>query len=268
MFKMWQRWKQRIRRNQSRHQQTVQPSIGQQHAIKASRRRTPRQKTSQSGVVWVTLFDNTRLNVGDLSYGGMALLCEEEKLAPYHNQENVIEMTLHVYHLSMVVEVVPIHGGEGQTGCSFIHSKPDTLLFLRQVLEFIRMGSAVLPTPKEHVKEPYKAPVYHMFHGDRGTELVVRTAGVADVESLEIRFRDGHTDNRVQFSKGSMSYHRYKHGQDDDAFMTLQQGFFILLGFVEKYPHSGFEVVAQTFRAEIDKYLQDRSHRKLSLTAS
>lgn len=268
MLKTWHRWIKRMRRSNSRRQQNLQPTIGQQHAIKASRRRTPRQKTAQTGVVWVTLFDNTRLNVGDLSYGGMALLCDDEKLASYRNQDNVIEMTLHVYHLSMQVEVVSVHAGEGQTGCSFIHSKPDTLLFLRQVLEFIRMGSAVLPTPKEHMKENLKAPIYHMFQGDRGTELLVRTAGVADVESLEIRFRDGHTDNRVQFTKGNMSYHRYKHGQDDDAFLTLQQGFFILLGFVEKYPHSGFEVVAQAFRAEIDKHLKDRSHRKLSLTAS
>lgn len=241
------------------------PVMGQQHSVKTSRRKTPRQKTSQTGVVWVTLFDQTRVNVADLSYGGMLLSCEREKMQPYLTSENILECTLHIYHLSVPCQAHVVHGRNNSTGCSFIHSRPELLLFMRQILEFIRMGSQTLPIPKEQLNKAQEG--LSSFQGDRGTSIQLKVSGAANVEMIEIQFRDGAIENRVQFNKGEIIYQRYRAGYGEDGYLALQQGFFLLLGFIEKYPHSGLEEIAQLFRAEIDRHLNSTDHRQLTLTA-
>lgn len=217
--------------------------------------------------MWVTLFDQTRVNVADLSYGGMLLSCDREKMQPYLTNENILDCTLHIYHLSIPMQAHAVHGRNGATGCSFIHSRPELLLFMRQVLEFIRIGSQTLPIPKELVNKGLQDGGAFSFQGDRGTSVLLKTSGAAHVDMLEIQFRDGAIENRVQFNKGELIYQRYRAGYGEDGYLALQQGFFLLLGFMEKYPHSGLEEIAQIFRAEIDRHLNSTDHRQLTLTA-
>lgn len=231
-----------------------------------SRRKTPRQKTAQTGVVWVSLFDQTRVNVADLSYGGISLVCTAGRLKDFLRHDNVLECTLHIYHLAMPCELVVIHERDNHTGCAFIHSKAETLLFLRQVLEYIRMGSSVAALPKQIVRQHFQDAHSHMFQGDRGTEIRVRT-GDKGVDYLEMQFTDGMSENRVVFENGTINATRFRRDVQEDAFPALEQAFFALLGFTEKFSHTGLESVAQAFRKEIDKRLESHDHRKVQLTA-
>lgn len=242
-----------------------EPRLGEGADI-MSRRKTQRQKTAQTGVVWVSLFDQTRVNVADLSYGGISLACTVDRLKSALRHDNVLECTLHIYHLTMPCELVVIHGRDNLTGCAFIHSKADTLLFLRQVLEYIRMGSAVAALPKQIVRQHFQDAGHYMFHGDRGTEIRVK-AGDDGIQLLEMRFMDGISENRVTYDNGAITAVRFRRDVQENGFQALEQGFFALLGFAEKFTHAGLEVVAQNFRIEIDRRLEKHDHRKLQLTA-
>ena len=217
----------------------------------ADLRRNKRHSTEATRIAWVMLPNGTRLNVKNISYGGMGLIGELPFMSPIVDDNGTIHIELHVYHLKIALPISPIHFRNGVTGCSFVHSDDEGLKFLRGVLEFIRLGHTLREFSRDEIDLNNRGAAQHLFRGDLGTSLMVTHNISGSVELMELHFRDGLIMNQVVYKNGHLSYQRFG-DRNENNFLALEQGFFTLIGMLEATPSKGLAVVAEAFKENID----------------
>ena len=214
-------------------------------------RRNPRHSTEVTRVAWAIMPDNTRIDIKDISYGGIALMAENDVLRPFVDENGTMRVRLNVYHLVTETTISPIHTRRGITGCSFVHSDDDTLRFLRTVLEFIRLGGTLRELSKDEVEMKLKGEEHSVFRGDLATMVVLSRNIAGSIENCEISFRDGEILNQVQYAGGRLSYQRFGDRNERNV-LALEQGFFLIIGMLERHNMIGVNVIAEAFKETID----------------
>ncbi len=140
----------------------------------------------------------------DLSYGGILADFKEAWLQnPLVADQKSIEAKLTFLDQSAQVFVQVVHEkNDGQTvGLSFIHKDIKTLVFLRDVLENLRVGSTFSALDPSHTKGKFNVAGQSMYRGD----------GPSDLQILE---KDGNIQNILLIFRSGPSYFEFKMDKD------------------------------------------------------
>jgi hypothetical protein len=137
-------------------------------------------------------------NIKDLSYGGILAEFKDSWLNhPGISDKNSIEAKLTFLDQSTPVFVQVVHEKNGGqlVGLSFIHKNIETLVFLREVLENLRIGSTFYPLNTSHTKAT-----------ESGT-TVYRGDGPCDLQIME---KDGKIQKALLTFRGGSTYFEMK----------------------------------------------------------
>lgn len=149
-------------------------------------------------------------HIKDLSYGGILADFKESWLqSPLIADQGSVEAKLTFLDQSAQVFVQVVHEKNGgQTvGLSFIHKNIETLVFLRDVLENLRIGSTFSSLDPAHTKGKYNVSGQTVYRGD----------GPCDLQVMEI---DGNIQNMLLTFRGGSSYFELK--MENDVLTTAR----------------------------------------------
>ncbi len=223
--------------------------------LSASRRRTERHPTRSANVVWITVGGRHRINVQNISYGGLALQCEMDQLKPFFSDDGMIEVVLHIYHMELPCRLNALYHSGSMVGCAFVHDNEKTLLFLRKSLEFFRVGNSMVPLPKEIVKSEFQEPRFACYHGTPATDLILQFESEKheQIQNIQLSFRDGAITSKLTYDQNGFHWLRYD-GKEETSPLPLEQAFFIMLGMYEKLDVKALGSIITAFERELDRF--------------
>jgi hypothetical protein len=121
-------------------------------------------------------------SVIDVSYGGIAVIFESSKCDLSQSVSVMSSCTLKILGKSQNFLVKPVrniaNGKDSMyVGFCFEHAAPDTLIYLREVIEPIRNGRSLEELSSDLKSDQYKDKNWHCFRGDGPVDIVVQTDG-------------------------------------------------------------------------------------------
>lgn len=219
------------------------------------KRRWPRHPFLEYCTSWVVLSDKTRISLKNVSYGGMALNCSRRKLEPYLTRNGTIILTLHIGNQSQWCEVYIVHGDDNFTGCSFVHADAATLLFLRNILEYIRIGSTIKATNDHNtdIEACSGADTQFSYYlGDCESQIKIKTDSFRDIKIFHLHFIDSTVPTEMIYNYGKIMANRFDNSQDG-TYRALQQSFLILIGFYTRNKNLSLDYILKKIGEEIEK---------------
>jgi hypothetical protein len=133
--------------------------------------------------------------IQDLSYSGVGV--------NFTNSENLsksglaipdqqIPVQLNLLGRSVAATIQLVFERDGRAGYFFIHATGDTLLFLRDSLEYMRRGADMVPIDPSLLKERFREQNWKIFRGAESDDLRVRVSDDGKtVEETLVTFLDG-----------------------------------------------------------------------------
>ncbi|MGE0173108.1 MAG: hypothetical protein AB7T49_09995 [Oligoflexales bacterium] len=222
---------------------------GTEGSDRKNRRKTPRQNILDDGFVWLTGVQISPIFVKDLSYGGLSLKSDWDSMKHILKDKRTLKVNLHMFHKHHKCEIMPIYENNGAVGCSFVHSSPETLLFLRNFLEFLRVGSTMEKVPPHLMERKSIDENLEIYSSESGTEIIMRRTENNNLAFFNLSFTDTNIFSQVIFDNGNFKYRRFN--DDDNALLTLEHALFILLGFQEHRKLKLIEPVVDLLQKEL-----------------
>jgi hypothetical protein len=128
------------------------------------------------------------------------------------NQEGIparLQVQLQILDQSIDVEVSKAHEardaarGRSFIGFSMHHESVDSLVFLRDIIESIRVGKTLAALDPSTLKEPYSKPNWLCYRGEGPTDVRLKVGNNARIlEEAHITFRSGSYYHEVIFEAG------------------------------------------------------------------
>lgn len=172
-----------------------------------------------------------KFSVLNLSYGGILLDATAASLAASLGPEGIISGRLECYHLAMPFETKLAYQRQEHAGLSFLHQSVSSLAFLRNILEFVRIGQALgqeltaPPKIQDHLK------MDHLMTAAE-TRFEVSLKSENKIERFKMGFKGEAVTCQLEFIHDHLVYRRY-HDDDGDSLLALQAGLFILVGLLQ-----------------------------------
>jgi len=150
----------------------------------------------------------------DISYGGAAILTSTQI-----NDDAPISFKLRAVDRFVELTAKPVHRRGQQLGLSFIHDKPDGLIFLRDIIENMKSTASTTKIPHEMTKLELQHLGAQVWRDDGPVDILFFPQGSGAKSgtpaSLTVCFRDGKDYYQVNISKGKII--TSKSDQDIDA---------------------------------------------------
>ena len=110
----------------------------------------------------------------DISYGGFALVPPRGSEASF-GHDGVY--TLSLFNQTCRCQAILVNQRSSTYGFSFLHSTPNTLIFLRNVIEYLKAGDSMTLLDKSLVNTKYKSDDYAVFRGFGPSDLILHLSG-------------------------------------------------------------------------------------------
>ncbi len=190
-------------------------------------------------------------HIKDLSYGGILADFKESWLQnPLIADQKSIEAKLTFLDQSAQVFVQVVHEKNGgQTvGLSFIHKNIETLVFLRDVLENLRIGSTFAKLDPALTKGKYNVAGQTVYRGDGPCDLqIMETDGY--IQNMLLTFRSGSSYFELKMDQDVLTTARSKNEDQKVAsqmepspegidISILRNAIQLILGFLSTHPKS------------------------------
>lgn len=188
-------------------------------------------------------------HIKDLSYGGILAEFKESWLTnPKITDRKSIEAKLTFLDQSTPVYVQVVHDKKGGqlVGLSFIHKNIETLVFLREVLENLRIGSTFYPLNTSHTKSAESGTT--IYRGDGPCDLqILEKDGM--IQKALLTFRSGSSYFELKLEGDRLTTARSKNEDEKVAAQMepsprgvdpaiLRSAIQLLLGFLATHPQS------------------------------
>ena len=116
----------------------------------------------------------------DISYGGIAVCFESSKCDLSQSVSVMSSCKLEIlgksHHFQIkTVRTIPNGKDELYVGFCFEHTEPDTLIYLREVIEPIRNGRSLEELSSEFRSDQFQGKNWHCFRGDGPVDIVLQT---------------------------------------------------------------------------------------------
>lgn len=167
------------------------------------KRRFNRVVPQHVDLVTVTFSNGSKAFVSNISYGGFA--CATSPYFPDFSKSAEQEVTISIVARSHRCPMSHIHSLGGVSAFALHHHGPDTLLFLREMLEPMRQGSSLVRVPDEILKEKYLKGRWTYLRGEGPTDIMLRPGPDGTlVEALMTLHRDK-AYQEVRYEHGVLS---------------------------------------------------------------
>ncbi len=146
--------------------------------VRKEMRSHSRYPVSFNGEATVVMAGGWRGSVLDISYGGIAVSFESSNCNLTESVSVLSSCTLEILGRShqfqlKTVRTIPNGKDSLYVGFCFEHTAPDTLIYLREVIEPIRCGRSLEELNSEFRSEQYKGNNWHCFRGDGPVDIVL-----------------------------------------------------------------------------------------------
>ncbi len=146
--------------------------------------------------------------VRDLSYGGMAVRFDTDGRPLELGNEVKGRMKVLDQEIMVKFSAVRTVGQSARTlfvGCVFLHEAPDTLVFLREVIEPLRCGKSLVNLGQDMRNEKYRGEEWVCLRGDGPTDLLLRSKPESlELEEALLTFRNQDSYREVSFNGGRL----------------------------------------------------------------
>ena len=106
-------------------------------------------------------------------------------------------------------------------GFCFNHSSPDTLVFLREVIEPMRYGRSIEELNREFRSDQYQSNDWHCFRGDGPVDLVFQSNANGGVSEALMTLKVGDYYHEVGFQNGKIWTAKSQKKGSEDGAMTM-----------------------------------------------
>lgn len=197
----------------------------------------------------------------DVSYGGFAVIPPKGFESSF-SRDGVY--TLSFFNQTCRCQAILVNQRAHTYGFSFLHSTPNTLIFLRNVIEYLKAGDSMTTIDKSLVNTKYKSPDYAVFRGFGPSDLILQLTGQSGkLDKGIINFlRDG-IYREVSFQDGQFKVFEPDTGDDDIYGEKIQHqeigldkndlflGAMILVGAYGKLRHPAIKEWLQCFQDKL-----------------
>lgn len=167
------------------------------------KRRFNRVVPQHVDLVTATFSNGSKAFISNISYGGFA--CATSPYFPDFSKIPEQEVTISIVARSHRCPMSHIHSLGGVSAFALHHHGPETLLFLREMLEPMRQGSSLVRVPDEILKEKYLKGHWTYLRGEGPTDIMLRPGPDGTlVEALMTLHRDK-AYNEVRYEHGILS---------------------------------------------------------------
>jgi len=192
-----------------------------------------------------------RGQIKDLSYGGMLAEFQDTwlKNSPLSDPNSIeAKLTFLDQSTPVIVQVVHEKNGGQTVGLSFVHRNIETLVFLREILENLRIGSTLHPLDPSHTKDKFIGEGKTAFRGEGPCDLqIIEKNG--SIQNILLTFRSGASYFELRMHGDNFTTARSK--DEDQKISTqmepsaegvdisiLRNGIQLILGFLTTHPKS------------------------------
>jgi hypothetical protein len=157
-------------------------SIASLEVIRKDMRSHTRYPVSFNGEATVTMTGGWIGAILDISYGGIAVSFESSKCDLSQSIPVMPTCTIEILGRSQpfqlkTVRSIPNGKDTIYVGFCFEHTAPDTLIYLREIIEPIRNGRSLEELSSKHRSEQYKGENWYCFRGEGPVDIVLQTDG-------------------------------------------------------------------------------------------
>ncbi len=118
----------------------------------------------------------------DLSYSGIAVKSSPDDEIPWNSFPATVNVNLRVLDQSINIEASRVYTSTGVSGFQFHHKTAETLIFLRDVLENMRLGSTLEIVESDDEEEAAKEGKISAISEDETITLDIKKIGTTSVE--------------------------------------------------------------------------------------
>ena len=198
-------------------------------------RGTSRHSLEYADIASVELDNDKKFSVFNLSYGGLSIIDPQNQLE--ESLKKSANVTLVIHHLKVHCDIAMINRRGNYLGCNFIHSGPEVLVFLREVLEFIRIGTTLKPQEKDK-------SIYYTEELD--TRFICNRSATNQTISTELVFTSGKSEVTIRLTEDILSI------DNSNEALTLQRAFFILIGLMKNEKNQAIRYITEKMMIQLD----------------
>lgn len=145
--------------------------------------------------------------IGDLSYGGFSAQFPNEGQAQDARALNQpLDVDVKLLGTALKGTATRVFENKVKHGYAFCHESAAMLIFLRKVLEPMRIGTLMDVTPKEHLKDIYQGPEWGCMRGEGPTDLTLRVdPGTGALIEALLTYREKEDYRSIAFKDGKVS---------------------------------------------------------------
>jgi len=192
--------------------------------------------------LYIDFGDGNLVPVKDVSYGGFVAEISEvpnQCRLPGGMQAKIFALSGYV-----TVTIGYVYSRGAATAFRFHHDTPDALLFLREPLESMRLGSTLTPISGDMLKAPYNQAGWMCLRGDGPTDLVMSADAKGLLTEVLMTYRQGEVYKEISLKGGiiktsrsidTAGYSASRMAQTDEVDpQSLKTALYILSGISDK----------------------------------
>ena len=147
----------------------------------------------------------------DLSYGGFSIPSTSLKTQIHLSQR--ITSRLRILNQEVTTSAVLTNNAGKNYGFAFLYKTTDALLFMQQIIEFVKRGSSLAELAPENLKDEYKNAGWQYFRGEGPTDLLIR-ASESPKPDILMTYKTAHAYKEIKSENDRLST---AVGIDDDS---------------------------------------------------
>ena len=212
--------------------------------------------------VYLQLPQGQKVPIDNISYGGFSVRDTGHlKLPDKKEVKKTLEAEVVCFNLKHSFSFNVVNARGKQLGLEIVHSDMSGLLWLRGILEFFRIGLALVLNEEKAGKpgKPGKPGKITIFKGQSASNLKITRDEKGEIERLDLSFVDKEISSKVEYLDDEIIYRRFD-DLDDDSFLALQQGFFIIAGLVQANALDGMKELFLLFEKELLRVYDPKLH--------
>lgn len=194
-------------------------------ALKDSRRHQ-RFSVSHPDFAFVITSRDDWLPVANLSFEGFAVFLsgsDREKLVPSGH------MKIHVLGEETKVFATQAYTDDSIAGYKLVHENSDSIIFLRGIIDYLKMGTSLQFISKEMLREELRHPDWLCLRGEGPCDLQIKVNADKEVEQLFLNFRLEENYFQIDFKNGQIKVGPEKY-RTPPMDVVLKKGLILLLG--------------------------------------
>ena len=188
------------------------------------------------------------LDIANISFDGFAIyIAEADRSKLFHSGH----VGLHFLGEETTLYASQVYVGESVSGYKFTHENSGNLIFLRELIDYLKMGTSLQILTVEKLQESFRSPDWICLRGEGPSDLQIQVGKSGEIEKCRLMFRIGDEYYQLQYKDKKLQMDSTKQAALTPAPVVIRHGLSLMLGIQQ--PHV-VRVLRPVFEAGIRQF--------------